>query len=529
MPLGRNKETEPASGVNTEHNRTASGFRTVPVIAIFYAVAGYLHLAYLQQNLDSAWLLVAVDRMLDGGDYLSDFVEVNPPWVLLVYSPAGLVARLTGAAPYTPLVLSIYLYVAVTLVLIRYVTGRFCAADSVARTWLPVAAAFFLLVYPAYDFGQRDYLACVFALPWLVLQGAVPWRERLPGRLAAGLAAWAALGLFLKPPLLLLPMLLAVFRAVRQRSFRPIFGPDMLTFGAMGLGYIVVVLIRFPDFLVVARLLVDIYGAYDVPLKIVLIKTAPFAAFAVVPAILAHFAAAGDDERRIVQVFTAAVAVAAVSVVLQHKGWWYHRLPIPVFGGVAGVLTVAMAARWIESGRSRPAVLFPAFAFLAVGAVLFCAASLQGVMAAKRTQMVQSPLYARLASLPPGAPVYAFSADVGKAFPLVPMAGAAWASRFPHLWPLAGYAWARDNDALSPGRRAEMAALVRRSVREDFTRNRPVVVLVERGGAQQGFARPFDFIEFFLADEDFAAIWSRYVFVETVGEIDVYVTMDQPA
>lgn len=505
-----------------------TGSWTAPVIVAFYVVAGYLHLVYLQPNLDSAWLLIAVDRMLDGGSYLNDFLEVNPPWVLLVYAPAGLAARLTGADSYTFLVLLIYLYVAVTLALTRRVAEQFTAADGVVRVWLPVSAAFFLLVYPAYDFGQRDYLACVFALPWLVLQGAVPWRERLPGRLAAGLAAWAALGLFLKPPLLLLPVLLALVRAACRRSPRPVIGPDMIAFGLMGLGYIAIVLIRFPDFFIVAGMLADTYASYDQPLKIVLARTAPFAVFAMFPAVLAYFAAADRGERQVIQVFTIAVAVAAASVMLQHKGWWYHRLPMPILGGMAGVLAVAMAARWVDSGRSRPAVLFPAFAVLAVGAVLFAVEPVRGLMAKDRARLVQSPLYTRLAALPPGTPVYAFSANVGRAFPLVPMAGAAWASRFPHLWPVSGYAWARDNDALSPESLANLAALARRAVLEDFTRNKPRVVLVVRGGYQQGFPDSFDFVEFFVADERFARLWLNYEYIDSADGMDVYLRRDRP-
>lgn len=501
---------------------------TAPVIVAFYVVAAYLHLVYLQPNLDSAWLLVAVDRMFDGGTYLNDFFEVSPPWVLLIYAPAGLAARLTGADSYTYLVLLIYLYVAVTLVLTRHVAERFSAADSVVPAWLPVSAAFFLLVYPAYDFGQREYLACVFALPWLVLQGSTPWREHLPRRLAAGLAAWAALGLFLKPPLLLLPVLLAIVRAACRRSFRPVFGPDMIAFALMGFSYIAVVLIRFPDYFAVAAILADTYVSYDLPLEVVVARTLPFAGFAMFPAVLAHFAAGDRGERRVVQVFTIAVVVAAASVMLQHKGWWYHRLPMPIFGGMAGVLAVAMAARWVGSGRSRPAVLFPAFAVFAVGAVLFGAEPARGLMNKDRARLVQSPLYTRLAALPPGTPVYVFSANVGKAFPLVPMAGAAWASRFPALWSVSGYVWARDNDALSPERRAELAAQARRSVFEDFTRNRPHVVLVERGGLQQGFREPFDFVAFFRADERFSRLWLNYEYFDSADGMDVYLRRDRP-
>src|SRR5581483_8490869 len=48
---------------------------------------------------DVSWLLVAADRLIDGGRWGTDILEINTPGAVLLYLPAALAARWFPIAP----------------------------------------------------------------------------------------------------------------------------------------------------------------------------------------------------------------------------------------------------------------------------------------------------------------------------------------------------------------------------------------------------------------------------------------------
>ncbi|MDH5555850.1 MAG: hypothetical protein OEZ03_00795, partial [Alphaproteobacteria bacterium] len=88
------------------------------VLAVFVAAA-ILQLLYVLPNHDSVWLLVAAERMLDGGTYERDFFEVNPPLAILLHAPAFLVQKIIGQTVYSSFIVLMLAYAAVSLVFLR--------------------------------------------------------------------------------------------------------------------------------------------------------------------------------------------------------------------------------------------------------------------------------------------------------------------------------------------------------------------------------------------------------------------------
>lgn len=131
-------------------------------------------------NADVAWLLDAGSRWFQGQRLYVDILEPNPP--LIFYDMAVLTAG-TWSKP---------AFLAGVCVAI-YISCLWCE-----RRWIAFAALSIPALLP---FGQRDHLALITVLPYLVARQPT-WR----------MGAWMFAGAALKPHLLLIPLLAALWR-----------------------------------------------------------------------------------------------------------------------------------------------------------------------------------------------------------------------------------------------------------------------------------------------------------------------------
>ena len=519
--MGRTNAAAIAAG------RAPGDLPVLALVLLVFLAATALQLLYVLPNHDSAWLLVAAERMLDGGTYERDFSELNPPLAILIHAPAILVRTILGLETYNAFIVLMLTYIMVSLVLLRTVVAKGFPPASDLRRWLTPIAALLLLLLPGFDFGQREHLITIFVMPYLALHATKLSRRTQPRGLTVLISAWACLGMFLKPVYLLLPVLIALDRAVRLRSLRSLFSVDMITIGVMGLAYTAVVLIRFPDYFTFAQYAMEFYGVFKndfigVALPVVL--------YVLVGVALALFAARVTDspeERRMFVLLTLAAGVAATSVILQQKGWSDHMLPISMFVSMSGLMIAVIAGRRIRRESTNRAFTLVARAAPALFAVLLLQSSLWGFDQMSRQDLRQTELYSELEPVAAYKRLYVFTSRVSVGTHWVATIHANWASRFPSLWVLPGYVAAIDSGELSAARREQVAEDIRRSVEEDFERYRPEVVLVDRREYEHGIERPVDFLDFFLVSERFAVIWKSYSFHKAVDGFDIYLLSGQ--
>ena len=491
------------------------------VLAVFVAAA-ILQLLYVLPNHDSVWLLVAAERMLDGGTYERDFFEVNPPLAILLHAPAFLVQKIIGQTVYSSFIVLMLAYAAVSLVFLRKIIADGFSPTSDFRLWLLPISAVLLLVFPGYDFGQREHLFSVFVFPYLALHATQSSRIAPSRGLMVLVSFWAGLGLFLKPVFLLLPILIALERAIRRRSVWSLFSVDMVTFGVMGLIYIAVVLFLFPDYSVVVRYALAFYGSYKTNIAFVTLLPVLYVSFGVLLAFLATRLTELPEERRMFALLMLAAGVASVSAIMQQKGWSYHNLPIAIFVMTLVLMTIVMASKFVRrNATSRGFVLLARVAPLLAIAIFLQPFSLD-TENSRRRDLVESKLYSTLEPVAANKGVYFFSTRVVGATPWVEMIQARWASRFSCLWLLPGYVAAVDEGAPVSARQDELGRGLRRYVNEDFERYRPEVVLVDRREFQYGLSPSFGFLNFFLAEDRFAKIWESYNFYKTIDDFDIY-------
>ena len=497
----------------------------LPLVLAVFVVAAVSQLLYVLPNHDSVWLLIAAERMLEGGTYERDFFEVNPPLAILLHAPAFLIQKITGQTAYSSFIVLMLIYAAVSVAFLRKIIADGFSPTSDFRLWLLPIAAMLLLIFPGYDFGQREHLFCIFVFPYLTLHATQSSRGTLPPGFMILVSVWAGLGLFLKPVFLLLPILIALDRAIRRRSVSSLFSVDMITFGVMGLIYIAVVLFRFPDYFIVTRYALEFYGAYKTNIAFATLLPVLYASSGVLLAFIATRLTESLEERRMFALLMLAAGVASVSAIVQQKGWSYHNLPIAIFVMTLVLMTIVKASRFVRrNATSRGFGLLARVAPLLAIAIFLQPFSL-GTENLHRQDLVKSKLYPTLELVAANKRVYFFSTRVVVATPWVEMVQARWASRFSCLWLLPGYMAAGNDGALSAARWAELGREIRRYVNEDFERYRPEVVLVDRREFQYGLSPSFEFLKFFLAEDRFVKIWESYNFYKTVDDFDIYLLL----
>lgn len=420
-------------------------------------------------NHDVAWLLDAGSRWMRGQRLYVDIIELNPPLIFYVY--AGLTL-----GTFDPALL-------VAGVVAAMVASSLWAARLNGARW-GVATFVVCAASGVIDFGQRDHLAAIVAIPYL-------WADRANARERALIGAWCFVGFGLKPYLMLIPAGATLARMVRDRSLRPAFAPENIVLGLLSLAYVAATAVVYPAFFTsmipLAQLVYFAYGAGFTGETI----TLPLLSLALVTAIAAA-------TQRQLWPAVGALTGAVASYLVQGRFWTYHLVP-----AVALTFVVLLMISRHRDQRRRFAFTLVVIAVL--GAVLF---------ARFRRQ------YEDL--IPPGATSVLFlSAHLGSAYPATVDRRVVHASRFPAMWTLPGASRRiRDPGASAEERSRAMVVVAdtRRALVDDILLYCPDPIFADVRARKPYFGGPFDFIAFLSADPRFGG----YRAGEKVGMFRLY-------
>jgi hypothetical protein len=335
---------------------------------------------------DVAWLLDAGSRWFHGQRLYVDIVELNPP--LIFYDMALLTAGTWSKAAY----------------LAGVCTAIFVSCLWCERRWIAFAA----LSLPALEpFGQRDHLALIAVLPYLVADRPT-WR----------MGVWMFTGAALKPHLLLIPLGAAMWR--RRLD------PALVVLGGLVAAYAVFIALVHPVYLTeIVPLARATYGGLGGSVGYHIYQ-------------IGLIIAVGAMSWR--SPLAGAIIGALLSYLLQGKFWYYQLVPA---AGLAIYLALA-ADGWKNVNRACAAAL----AILSVAIVARAGRPVDPVPAgAKR--------------------VLFLTAHIPVAYPVVFERGVENTSPYPALWPLPGAGNRRD--ILDEVRRRQVDAIVERCPQYIFT------------------------------------------------------------
>ncbi|MEO3470534.1 hypothetical protein AAFN86_01615 [Roseomonas sp. CAU 1739] len=470
-------------------------------------------------NHDVAAVLDFSRRWLGGARLYVDLVDVNPPLIFILNLLPAALAR------WTPL--SSAQAMAMCLLGFAALVWWLCDSLRVRRAEGPVEAAVLaaclplLLVVAGSDFGQRDVMMGMAAIPYCLLAMRRIDGPAAPGPVAIGVVVVAALGFALKPYFLVVPLLVEALVLWRRGLAPALRDPVPWLMAAVWGAYLLVVLVGFPDYIrVILPYAWEVYGAIHGPGRWAVLVTDMLGAAGLLLAMAVPLACR-PQAGTFAQALAAAAVGAFLSAWMQHKGWPYHVMPVTMLA--CGAIVV-VAARWADRAlpHDRARAVAPAMAAVAAFAVLLYA--VRGGEAPWREATFRGETSDRLATWlhqqAPGAQVLALSPDI---YPLQPALTYAEAHQQLHamsIWPLQA-AYRRCPDGEDPYREPEEMGFVEASffarTAEAFAAAPPRALIVTRDAKIPACGARFDLLDYFLRDPQFAHAFRNF---RPAGEID---------
>jgi hypothetical protein len=479
---------------------------------------------------DTGFLLDEAARVLGGARLYADLVEMNPPLIVGINMAAVLCGRILGIPEILAYRVGCIAALFAALALAAWLLRRLLPDQIVLRRGIMLLLVFVLFNLPGQDFGEREHLLLMLALPYLLLAVARATGREIPTSHALVIGLVAGAGLSLKPHFVLLWLAiegyLRLTRRVSPRAVSPETGAIAVFLGLYGIG----MLVWAPEYLGLVRLLAGPYTRflYDPFWHLLLTGRG---ALLTLFALLTCFALRRDARHPgLLDVFALGALVSLLAGAAQQKELRYHFYP----SFALAFVLLGMVVR--DTGRAprewvRGVYRIVTVSILATAVVVVSAQNVTSVMGLNRgaEQVQLERVLPVVRALAARQGVYVMSYHIGSAYPLINYSGARSASRFPQLWifpaaymdQLAGSAPLRYHapDEMSPSER-----YLNQAVFEDLRDQRPKVLVVQQHARDlpvNGFRR-LDYVAYFRRDPRIAVLLDRYQFRADLGDFLVY-------
>ncbi len=486
-------------------------------------------------NHDVAAVLNFSERWLAGEHLYSDLIDVNPPLIYVLNLLPAVLERITPLDGVRALQLCLIGFGMLGWWLSVSVRDRM-AEGPAERAFLDVLPLLFLFD-AGYDFGQREHLMAVAALPYLLASARRARGERPRRRIAAAL--FAGIGFALKPHFLAVPGLveLAVLgwncRAGAAAGLRrTLRDPVPWAMAAVWAVYLISLPLVFSDYLdVVVPLAWSFYvdlGGLSAAQVLLVPRMAVILAL-LVPSLCIAARISLRSRDALPPLLGLAALGAVASAVAQHKGWSYHIVPVELF---TLALALVLASRWLDrqgAVRTRRTATRVAAVFAGLFTLYAAGAGEAPWKEIDYDHDVVAGLTSLLKAEAAGERVLVLSPGLYPIFPAMNYADVHMTLRTMNMWLLQG----AYEECLPNGHRYrevwEMGRaefFVYRTVAEDFARAPPAVVVVDKIPGIPNCGSEFDFIAYFSRHQLFAEVWSHYELHAEWNRYKVYTRKD---
>lgn len=467
------------------------------LVTIAYAV---LVLFPSHLNHDVSWIVYSAREMLNGKQFGLDVIDVNPPLAWWLTMPPVFIAKTLSASP----ILIFRFYVLVLVGISVFLLQR---TNKQLAYWQLAAVAMIMIVMPGYEFGQREHLMVIFVVPYLA--NIIPAEKNAPVLTRVIIGLLAGIGICLKPYFLLIPICVEIYRIAKTRNPFGIFRFETVTMFIVGLLYVAAVWIFSPAFFTeILPLALSGYADYSNPFSLVAITliSKSIAGFMVIVVLVFV-----GTRWRVGSGFLAAALGAALSVLLQSKGWDYHIFPVMAFL----LLAVCLSAQPTKYTAIHLAAL-----------ILFCLAlapnpirqAVQLVSPAGQHNLVNT-LTKRFSQLPVDQrKVFAFITSPRVIWPAVLASNARWTGTQCCVYLVPAAVNNPGNKELQENANHQLQAMV-----EILQRDKPALIVINQAKHQLAFRKPgFDYFKYLNKRDAYAALFKQYKETGHIGNFRIF-------
>lgn len=457
----------------------------------------------LSVNGDTAWLLIAAERWLGGGDMLHDFFENNPPLSVIIHAPPVLLSWVTGLPVYISAYAFFFGLIGLGLYGLHALLHKIDFIGSSERLAIMAGYTAAITIMPTISFGEREHLILIGLLPFALAQLALTWGIKIPRQIAWPVFVLGGIGILLKPHYGIIPAVLLAHRFIRTKSLKKTLGPDLFILGGMTLAYIGGTWIFFPDY--AHEILPDALALYITakhPHHALLPLAQHLILFFMFLTIETVFSAYKGKKFALMAWLYVLALLCLIPYAVQMKGYYYHLIPAMGFFLTALSYTIqGHLCLYLKKESLQKIVAFAAIFLIAYGNT----PPLWNYPTHK--DYMKLPLAQQLEKYCPESCTYFIFHDTLEMISQTTLyTGATHASRFSCLWFLPALYHGVGVDAEKQKLLIEKYA---RYMAEDFERYKPdVLFILSNYEFEPG--KEFDLFEFFAPYPDFRKAVSAY-------------------
>lgn len=448
---------------------------------------------------DLIWSLEVGKRLMAGGTYFHDFFETNPP---LLYFLHGALFKLAGAIQLKPLtVFYIFIICASLLCYLSCfrITRNLFPEDKQIRTFLLTALAISLGFAPNNDYGQKEHIMMLLALPYFLFNLSFILNKPRSKQHEIVLGALAGIGFAFKPPYFFIPLaLIELERVVRNRSFNVLIRWDIAAIVCVQFIYLLSMVILTPSYL--TDMLPVILKTYVpqafVPWSGTLLNH--YSLFFYFNTLIWFLCYQPNRLNQIIAYFFLITLGFTLSFILQNKGWAYQQLPLRISNLLFLSLIALSGLRKFKDCIIQKYVLLLSVIFLITTLFLIpsCKISTERLSCFINPSCSFNQMTDEIrAYTTPNDSFFSFSSHMQSTY-FAHYGHLQLASRFAALWPLPNLLNKTDSKNLIP--------VIQALIAEDFVRNQPQVVFVSMINEYEYIQNPdFNYLSFMKENKTF--------------------------
>jgi len=478
-----------------------------------FALIGALPMLWYQfqiaLNTNHAWLLIAAERFMEGGQYGSDFYEPNPPMSLLIYVPQYLMHDWLGMPLHLVPASFGLLFLLGAAAVFYYQLQRYALISDPAINMLILPSFIVAGIFMPGNiyFAERDHFVFLTLVPALYAQLAVTYgAPNRPFLVRAGFLL-AGLLLLIKPHYGLFPAMVLLHRLYKTRSLKSvIYAPDFQGLALSVLVYAFIIALIFPTY--ISDIVPDFLHIYLKDLSTNIFPYFLYYAFLCVCLVMgALFFPLHEQAKKVTLCLTLAALVAFFLYFLQGKNFTYHTIAgLSFFFMALGILLWGMLDHLVLKGRAQRISVAVFLAFMLIGAYI-----MRPPLPDFPTheEYARTPLAIEIEQCESPCPHFIFSENMEMIFQVALYTKEQHASRYPGLWWL-DYTIRNPDDADARNKHLD-------NLRQDFERYRPKMLLIatnmKRGGAEN-----FDLMAYMEDNKNLAALLENYRYDHTLED-----------
>ena len=505
---------------NTLYNMTLFIAKHIlPTLAILLALQLSISMPI---NHDIGWLFHATQQWLNGHELYTSIIEINPPMIFLLMSPATWlydISDLTAAGT-----IKIYFSILITFATLLHfrIIQKIISKQLFYHVYI-TATIVIVFIVPLGDFAQRDHLAILFFLPYMLSRFIDAIEQQNASILGLCFIGFVAgIGLSLKPYFILFPIGCECWFLVQTRNWKLLFSPQVISLVTTGLIFISFVVIFQPQYISqMIPLALATYWTYGQPLAYFNI---PFLSLIFAITVIAGLRLQNKNQKQLSSLFALMTAIAMVSFILQSH-YSYQLVPFKTLLFLQFILVICFYLKQFETLNKLSLVIG---LVSIIWMISYTAQSLSkgNAIFVEFLQQKKLPSFSAMGKAHlehsiqvinqnfSNKPVYVLSSNVWPSAFITLYTNSRWISGFPATWPLPAIDTAeRYPEQLSIKKYNEIENIkeaVLSKIKEEITLNQPIAIIVDISEPPSYFNSDFKFVSFFESQPQLQNIFNNY-------------------